>query len=105
MELLPLRSNLTHSLRELLPLSVYTAGTEIQPPITRMKGFSAHQLFLTLSGSGRFRRLQVNKDKWDILGPGQLLYIPPAACTSICRMENNPGSSGTLRWWRISETC
>lgn len=79
MELLPLRSNLTHSLRELLPLSVYTAGTEIQPPITRMKGFSAHQLFLTLSGSGRFRRLQVNKDKWDILGPGQLLYIP-AGC-------------------------
>ncbi|GJM75303.1 hypothetical protein HMSSN036_75190 [Paenibacillus macerans] len=79
MELLPLRSNLTHSLREVLPLSVYTTGTEIQPPITRMKGFSAHQLFLTLSGSGRFRRLQVNKDKWDILGPGQLLYIP-AGC-------------------------
>ncbi|MGG6314360.1 helix-turn-helix domain-containing protein [Paenibacillus macerans] len=79
MELLPLRSNLTHPLQDVLPLSVYTAGTEIQPPLTRMKGFSAHQLFLTLSGSGQFRRLNIDKDKWDILTPGQLLYIP-AGC-------------------------
>lgn len=79
MELLPLKSNLTHPLKEVLPLSVYTVGTEIQPPITRMKGFSAHQLFLTISGAGQFRRLYVDKDKWDILGPGQLLYIP-AGC-------------------------
>ncbi|WP_316009738.1 AraC family transcriptional regulator [Paenibacillus sp. 3LSP] len=79
MDLLPLRSNLTPSRNELLPLSVYTVGTEIQPPLTRMKGFSAHQLFLTISGTGQFRRLYVNKDKWDILRPGQLLYIP-AGC-------------------------
>lgn len=31
MDLLPLRSNLTPSRNELLPLSVYTVGTEIQP--------------------------------------------------------------------------
>lgn len=79
MDLLPLRSNLTPSHREVLPLSVYTVGTEIQPPITRMRGFSAHQLFLTLSGAGQFRRLDVDKDKWDILNPGQLLFIP-AGC-------------------------
>ncbi|MGG1613583.1 helix-turn-helix domain-containing protein [Paenibacillus phoenicis] len=79
MDLLPLRSNLTPFCNELLPLSVYTVGTEIQPPLTRMKGFSAHQLFLTISGTGQFRRLYVNKDKWDILRPGQLLYIP-AGC-------------------------
>lgn len=79
MDLLPLKSNLTPSYNELLPLSVYTVGTEIQPPLTRMKGFSAHQLFLTLSGAGQFRRLNVDKDKWDILQPGQLLFIP-AGC-------------------------
>lgn len=79
MDLLPLRSNLTPLHNELLPLSVYTVGTEIQPPLTRMKGYSAHQLFLTISGTGQFRRLYVNKNKWDILRPGQLLYIP-AGC-------------------------
>lgn len=79
MDLLPLRSNLSPSHNEVLPLTVYTVGTEIQPPITRMKGFSAHQLFLTLSGAGQFRRLNIDKDKWDILSPGQLLFIP-AGC-------------------------
>lgn len=79
MELLALRSNLTNTLGDLLPLTVYTAGTEIQPPLTRMKGFSAHQLFLTVSGTGRFRRLGTDKDKWDILSSGDLLYIP-AGC-------------------------
>ncbi|WP_059044559.1 helix-turn-helix domain-containing protein [Paenibacillus rubinfantis] len=79
MDLLPLKSNLTPSHNEILPLTVYTVGTEIQPPLTRMKGFSAHQLFLTLSGAGQFRRLHVDKDKWDILHPGQLLFIP-AGC-------------------------
>lgn len=79
LDLLPLKSNLTPSRNEILPMSVYTVGTEIQPPLTRMKGFSAHQLFLTLSGAGQFRRLTVDKDKWDILHPGQLLFIP-AGC-------------------------
>lgn len=80
MELLPLRSNLTHTFSDLLPLTVYTAGTENQPPLTRMKGFSAHQLFLTVSGKGRFRQLGTAKDKWDMLNGGDLLYIP-ADCT------------------------
>ena len=79
MELLTLRGNLNQTLSELLPLTVYTAGMENQRSITRMKGFSAHQLFLTISGSGRFRRLGSEKDKWDILKSGNLLYIP-AGC-------------------------
>jgi AraC-like DNA-binding protein len=82
MELLSLRSNLTGTLSDVLPLTVYTTGTEYQRPLTRLKGFSAHQLFLTVSGSGKFRRLASDKDKkdkWDMLQAGDLLYIP-AGC-------------------------
>lgn len=78
-KLLNLRSNLSNALRDVLPFTVYTIGTEIQSPVTRMKGFSAHQLFLTVSGSGKFRRLDQDKDKWDMLRSGDLLYIP-AGC-------------------------
>ena len=52
-----------------------------------MKGFSAHQLFLTISGSGRFRRLGSDKDKWDILTSGNLLYIP-AGCAHEYRPQD-----------------
>jgi AraC-like DNA-binding protein len=79
MKLLRLKSNLSGSLRNIFPFAVYTVGTEIQPPLTRMKGFSAHQLFLTVSGTGKFRKLANDKDKWDILESGSLLYIP-AGC-------------------------
>lgn len=74
LELLSLRSNSLHPIEEGLPVAVYTAGTELQSPITRLDGFSANQLFLTFSGTGRFRRL--GQDKWDILHPRSLLYIP-----------------------------
>lgn len=76
MELLPLRFNSTPALSDLLPLTVYSAGTEIQPPLTRMIGLSAHQLFLTISGPGKFRRSGAEKDKWEMLSGGDLLYIP-----------------------------
>ncbi|MHA7964008.1 helix-turn-helix domain-containing protein [Paenibacillus sp. CAU 1782] len=79
MKLLRLKSNLSGSFRDIFPFTVYTVGTEIQPPLTRMKGFSAHQLFLTVSGTGKFRKLAQDKDKWDILEEGSLLYIP-AGC-------------------------
>lgn len=79
MKLLRLKSNLSGGLRDVFPFTVYTVGTELQPPLTRMKGFSAHQLFLTVSGTGKFRRLAQDKDKWDILEGGSLLYIP-AGC-------------------------
>lgn len=74
MELLQLRTNLNAAFARGLPLYVYTVGTERQPPITRMNGFSAKQLFFTIAGRGQFRRLGQND--WDILGPDSLLYIP-----------------------------
>jgi AraC-like DNA-binding protein len=74
LELLSLRSNSLYQIDEALPFAVYTAGTEIQTPITRLGGFSANQLFLTFSGRGRFR--MPGQDKWDILQPHMLLYIP-----------------------------
>lgn len=74
LELLSLRSNSLYQIDEGLPFAVYTAGTEIQSPITRLEGFSANQLFLTFSGKGRFRL--PGQDKWDILQPHMLLYIP-----------------------------
>jgi AraC-like DNA-binding protein len=61
-------------LEEGLPFTVYTVGTEMQSPITRLEGFSAHQLLLTFSGTGKFRLL--GQDEWDIINQGTLLYIP-----------------------------
>ncbi|UUZ89605.1 AraC family transcriptional regulator [Paenibacillus sp. P25] len=42
--------------------------------MTRLKGFSAKQLFLTFSGTGAFRPL--GQENWDIIAPHTLLYIP-----------------------------
>jgi hypothetical protein len=74
MKLLPLRTNLYHHEEEQLPFSVYTVGTEHQQAMTRLKGFSSKQLFVTFSGTGTFRAL--GQDKWDIVPPNSLLYIP-----------------------------
>lgn len=75
--LLSLRSNLRHLLQtaqDRLPFYVYTVGTEKQAAITRIKGFSASQLLVTFAGTGIFRTLE--QDKWDIVEPGSLLFIP-----------------------------
>lgn len=74
MKLLQLRTNLFPPIGENVPFIVYTVGTEEQHPITRLTGFSAKQLFLTFSGTGSFRLL--GQDKWDIIHPNTLLYIP-----------------------------
>ncbi|HEY0827818.1 MAG TPA: helix-turn-helix domain-containing protein [Bacilli bacterium] len=74
MKLLQLRTNLYPQIAEKVPFIVYTVGTEEQNSITRLKGFSAKQLFLTFSGTGYFRPL--GQDKWDIITPNTLLYIP-----------------------------
>ncbi|MFD0670080.1 AraC family transcriptional regulator [Cohnella sp. GCM10027633] len=78
MIILPLRTNaLTELTGEPLPYSVYTVGTEEQYPMTRSKGFSAHQLFATFSGKGRFRLL--GRTKWDIVDSGKVLFVPAHA--------------------------
>lgn len=74
MQLLPLRSNVTLSFTKGLPLAVYTAGSDKQISITRLEGFSAHQLLITFSGTGKYRQLGHKEWKW--LEPGSLLYIP-----------------------------
>ncbi|MEF3306116.1 AraC family transcriptional regulator [Paenibacillus sp. GYB003] len=74
MPLLALRSNLQTPPEQDVPIRVYTVGTEKQSAITRMKGFSANQLFLTFAGSGLFRPL--GQDNWDIVETDTLLYIP-----------------------------
>ncbi|NIK78586.1 AraC-like DNA-binding protein [Paenibacillus castaneae] len=75
MNLLELRSNLTAIPFELgIPFAVYTVGTENQPLMTRLEGFSANQWFLTFSGTGSFRFL--GEDNWSLVPPGTLLYIP-----------------------------
>lgn len=74
MEILQLRTNLYHQMEADIPFSVYTVGTENQQAMTRLKGFSAKQLFISFSGLGAFRSLQHNE--WDILTPHTLLYIP-----------------------------
>ncbi|WP_240041246.1 AraC family transcriptional regulator [Paenibacillus ginsengarvi] len=71
---LPLRTNLHLPPGDDIPFHVYTVGTEQQAAITRLKGFSANQLFLTFSGGGLFRPL--GRDKWDIVEANTLLYIP-----------------------------
>lgn len=74
MDTLPLRTNLHRPAGEDVPCDVYTVGTEHQAPITRLKGFSANQLFLTFSGTGVFR--PIGQEKWDTIPPHTLLYIP-----------------------------
>lgn len=75
MALLALRTNLiTEQKEKRLPFSVYTVGTEEQLPMTRMKGYSAHQFIVTFSGKGKFRLLGCSK--WDIVTANQILYIP-----------------------------
>ncbi|WP_040950177.1 helix-turn-helix domain-containing protein [Gorillibacterium massiliense] len=74
MKLLALRTNLDQGGYQGLPLTVYTVGTEKQPPMTRLTGFSAMQLLVTSSGSGRFRHF--GQEKWDIITSDQVLYIP-----------------------------
>jgi AraC-like DNA-binding protein len=70
---LELRTNLSSEER-ILPFTVYTVGMEQQPPISRLEGFSAHQLLITASGSGRVHLLGQNK--WDIMTKNSVLYIP-----------------------------
>jgi AraC-like DNA-binding protein len=74
MKLLPLRTNLYSQIGETFPFTVYTVGTEEQASMIRLKGFSAKHLFLTFSGTGMFRPL--GQDKWDIVRPNTMLYIP-----------------------------
>ena len=71
--MLELRTNLL-SEEYSLPFTVYTAGMEQQPPISRMEGFSAHQLLITASGSGKVRL--PGHHNWDILSQNTVLYIP-----------------------------
>ncbi|TLS49279.1 AraC family transcriptional regulator [Paenibacillus antri] len=81
MPLLPQRSNPVLHDRAKLPFAVYTVGTEHQQPIARLRGFSAHQLFLTFAGSGRFRTL--DGSGWRTLSAGTLLTLP-ADCPYEC---------------------
>ncbi len=70
---LGLRTNF--SLEEhLVPFTVYTVGMEQQGALSRLEGFSAHQLLITVSGRGRAHLLGQNK--WDILEENTVLYIP-----------------------------
>ncbi|MFK7693789.1 helix-turn-helix domain-containing protein [Paenibacillus sp. HJGM_3] len=72
--MLALRTNLITAEDNGIPISLYTVGTEHQQPMSRLAGFSARQLFFTLSGTGTFR--PIGQDDWDILRPGTMLYIP-----------------------------
>ncbi|MFB9278998.1 AraC family transcriptional regulator [Cohnella cellulosilytica] len=70
---LTLRSNLS-SEEHVVPFTVYTVGMEQQSAISRLEGFSAHQLLITASGKGRVHLLGQNK--WDIIEENTVLYIP-----------------------------
>ena len=74
MKLFPLRTNLDPSFPPGIHVRIYTVGTELQSPIARLHGFSASQLFLTVSGEGIFRA--IGQEEWNVLTPGTLLYIP-----------------------------
>ncbi|GGG61189.1 AraC family transcriptional regulator [Paenibacillus radicis (ex Gao et al. 2016)] len=83
MNILQLRSNLSSiPMDPGIPFVVYTVGTENQPLMTRLEGYSAHQFFFTFSGTGHFRLLNSdsdsgsNSDQWSLVPPGTLLYIP-----------------------------
>jgi AraC-like DNA-binding protein len=74
MKILSIRTNLSFEGADILPLIVYTVGTERQSPMTRIEGFSGMQLILTFSGRGKFRLL--GQEKWDIVPAQSVLYIP-----------------------------
>ncbi|MFF2091387.1 AraC family transcriptional regulator [Paenibacillus sp. NPDC058174] len=85
MDILQLRSNLSSiPMDPAIPFAVYTVGTENQPLMTRLEGYSAHQFFFTFSGTGHFRLLSFDPDsdtgsdsgQWSLIPPGTLLYIP-----------------------------
>ncbi|MBO9607075.1 MAG: helix-turn-helix transcriptional regulator [Paenibacillaceae bacterium] len=112
MKLLRLRTNLHPQTKDDVPLIVYTVGTEEQRAMSRLKGFSANQLFVTFAGSGSFRPL--GEKKWDIVEPGSLLFIPadlpheyvpqgdePWQVGYVTYFERTPG---VLREWGFGET-
>jgi len=70
---LGLRSNFSPE-EHPVPFTVYTVGMEQQGVLSRMEGFSAHQLLITVSGRGRAHLLGQNK--WDILEENTVLYVP-----------------------------
>lgn len=92
MKMLRLRTNLHSAAEADVPFAVYTVGTERQPPITRLQGFSAKQLFLTFSGTGIFRPLGQNK--WDIVDTSSLLYIPSGLPHEYVPQGQEPWSVG-----------
>lgn len=72
---LALRSNFpSESEERVVPFTVYTVGMEQQSALSRLEGFSAHQLLITASGKGRMHLLGQNK--WDIVHRNTVLYIP-----------------------------
>lgn len=112
MKLLRLRTNLHPQTKDDVPLIVYTVGTEEQRALTRMKGFSANQLFVTFAGSGSFRPL--GETKWDIVEPGSLLYIPADLPHEYVPQGDEPWrvgyatyferTPGVLREWGFGES-
>ncbi|MGM7723225.1 AraC family transcriptional regulator [Metabacillus sp. Hm71] len=52
---LPIRFVTSQLNKDLIPLQLYTVGSNIQNALHRPKGFSATQVLITLSGSGRIR--------------------------------------------------
>jgi len=70
---LGLRSNFSPE-EHPVPFTVYTVGMEQQGVLSRLEGFSAHQLLITVSGRGRAHLLGQNK--WDILEENTVLYVP-----------------------------
>lgn len=116
MEVLNLRSNSLYPFDGGLPIAVYTVGAEVQPPISRLEGYSSPQLLLTFSGTGKFRRL--GQEKWDILKQGSLLYIPARLPNEYMPVGDDPwfvgyvsyfeGKQGLLESWGFGDepfTC
>jgi len=96
MELLQLRTNGLRELNHGIPFTVYTVGTELQQPITRLEGFSANQLLIVFSGTGRFRRMDQNN--WDIVGPGSFLFIPARTPSEYMPMGDEPWFVGYVTY-------
>lgn len=61
------------TLDELLPLYVSCIGSHEQKHLSRPEGYSANQLFLTRSGTGR---LQIEGEQELLLTPGTALFLP-----------------------------
>lgn len=111
MDILNLRSNNSYAVNHGLPLAVYTVGTEYQIPISRLEGYSAHQLLVTFSGAGKFRLL--GQEQWDILEPGSLLYVPANLPNEYRPLDETPwfvgyvsyleGKDGMLKSWGFAE--